>query len=56
LVRLRECGGPYNLDGDHEVEEHVAEEVNVVEDEGYHGGPIDRFLLVRFEDYIARQL
>jgi len=56
LVRRRGCDGGDTIPKVVEVEENVVEEVNVVKDERYRGGPMDRLLLLSYENHIARQL
>jgi len=55
-VRWREWGGTSNIVVEDDVGGNVREEVNVVEPQGYPGGPFDTSLLVSYEDHIAMQL
>jgi len=59
-VRHRGCGGGDNIPEAVEVEENVNEEINVDinvdEDESYLGGPMDKSLLLSYENHVVRQL
>jgi len=56
FVRRRKRGGTLNIAVEDDFGGNVAEEVHVVEAEGYPGGPYDMSLLVNYENHVAMQL
>ena len=51
----RRCGGPITLVPNEDFEDYIEQEVEIY-DEGYPRGPVDKSLLINYEDRVARQL
>ena len=52
----RRWGGPNTSVSNEDFEDYIVQEEVEIDDEGYPGGPIDRSLLINYEDHVVRQL
>ena len=52
----RRRGGPSTSVPNKDFEDYIEQKEVEIDDEGYPGGPVDKSLLINYEDYVARQL
>jgi len=52
----RRRGGPSTSVPNEDFEDYIEQEEVEIYDEGYPGGPVDKSLLINYEDHVARQL
>jgi len=56
ILHQRRCGGPSTLVRNEDFEDYIEQEEVEIDDEGYPGGPVDKSLLINYEDNVAKQL